>query len=142
MANTATRLSRWRLIETLVETASPAGTQVRLMEDGHFPYVELARQFWDWWDRVPMLDRAGALSPEALEALQEVNDTFMEIDRVTAQATDDTDYLWTAEAIRTRPEWEAVRGAATTALRAFEAMGLPIPSLADPDFNKPRTDAP
>jgi hypothetical protein len=142
MVEPFTRVMRWRLIEQLVETASPADVVIQLVDEGHFRYEELAQRFWDWWAFVPTLDTCGAMSAETLLAVSKVNDTFVALDRLSTQVADGAEDPWTADAIRHRPEWEAVRRAAREALDAFGRMGLPAPSLTDVDFNQPRSDAP
>jgi hypothetical protein len=126
---------RWRVIERLVETASPVDVQIRMMDEAHLHSGEVVQRFWDWWEFVPTLDTCGALSPEAQSALSRVNDAFVELDRVSG-------YLWTGDLLWHRPEWGTVRRAAREALEAFELMGLPVPCLTDADFNQPRADAP
>jgi hypothetical protein len=51
-------------------------------------------------------------------------------------------WLHTTEALRSDPLWAEVRHRAQEALEGFRDLGLPIPSLTDPDFNAPREDAP
>lgn len=142
MLDAFTRVMRWRLIERLVETASSADVQIRLVDDVHFQYREVAQRFWDWWEFVPTLDTCGALSAEALAAVSRVNDAFLELDRRSTQGSETPEHLRTGEPFCYRPEWEAIRRAACEALQAFELMGLPVPCLTDADFNQPRSDAP
>jgi hypothetical protein len=134
MVEPFTRVMRWRLVECLVETASPPEVVIQMVEQGQFRYEEIAQRFWDWLEFVPTLESCGALNAETLLAVGKVNDTFLALDR--------TDSPWTAEAMRQSPAWDAVRRAAQEALDAFARMGLPAPSLTDVDFNKPRSDAP
>jgi hypothetical protein len=133
---------RWRLIERLVEAASPADVQMRMVGDGQFGHEEFAQRFWDWWEFVPTLDTCGALSAETLLAVSKVNDTFLALGRLGDRPSDLASSPWTGEALTHSLEWEAVRQAAREALAAFERMGLPAPSVTDADFNKPRFDAP
>jgi hypothetical protein len=136
------RVMRWRLIEQLVETASPADVLIQMVDEGHFRYEDLAQRFWDWWAFVPTLDAGGAMSAETILAVSKVNDGFVALDRLSTQAADGSGYPWTADALQHSPDWQAVRRAAREALEAFGRMGLPAPSLTDADFNKPRSDAP
>jgi hypothetical protein len=142
MTDADTRLMRYRLVETLVELASPAQEQLDLLfAQGGFSIVELPMAFWDWFRLVPRLSVHGALSAEALEAVNAV-DAALEVvnpsDRSRRGAVD----LCTEEALRKSPEWEAVRAAARAALAAFRDLGISTPRLTDEDFNMPRTDAP
>jgi hypothetical protein len=141
MSDPGTRLMRYRLVETLVEVASPAEDQVALLDRGGFPVAELARSFSDWFDRVGTLQDRGALSPEVVTALDSVDAAFRVIDEASS-GDPGSPYLWTNESLRGDPEWEEVRRAARTALRAFSDLGIPIPKLTDPDFNIGRDDAP
>jgi hypothetical protein len=132
----------WRLIERLVETASPADIQIQMVAEGHFRCEEMAQRFWDWWEFVPTLDTCGALSAETLLAVNLVNDTFLALDRLSTPAPDRSGYPWTEDAMRHSPEWEAARQAARDALDAFGRMGLAAPAVTYADFNQPRSDAP
>jgi hypothetical protein len=136
------RLMRYRLGESLAALAAPADEQIdQLRRQGGFPIAELARDFWDWLDRLPDLELAGALSEAAIGAIERVNAAILEVDTASAGPVG-TPYLWTEEALRTDPRWQQVRAAAQIALAAFSDLGVPAPLPADPGFNGPREDAP
>jgi hypothetical protein len=141
MSDPDTRLMRYRLVETLVEVASPAEDQAALLDRGGFPVAELARSFWDWFDRVPTLRERGALSPGVVSALAAVDAAFRVIDEASSGGPG-SPYLWTNESLRGDPEWDEVRRAARVALQAFNDLGIPTPRLTDPGFDTGRSDAP
>jgi hypothetical protein len=133
---------RYRLVEDLVELASPAEEQVALLDQTGFPVQELALAFWNWLDSFSgTLEERGALSPEVSASMKAVVAAIEVIDRASAGGPG-TPYLWTVEALRQAGEWESVRQRARSALEAFAVLGIPTPKLSDPDFNKPRSDAP
>ena len=132
---------RFRLGETLVVLASPPDEQLGYLTRTGFPVVELAREFWDGLTFAETLKVRGALSNDLVAQLDRIDAAIGVIDRSSAGGPG-TPHLWTAEALREKPEWEAVRDAARSALRALGDLGVSIPALTDPDFNVRRTDAP
>jgi hypothetical protein len=144
MSDPGTRLLRYRLIEGLVEVASPAEDQVELPGyDGW--YEELAQGYVEWAiDGLPELDRLGALSPEASRTATAVREALISLldESGLELRTTGSAVAFTANGVRHDPRWAAVRALANEALWAFSEMGIPIPRMSDEDFGAPRQDAP
>ena len=144
MSVPGTRLLRYRLIERLVEVASPAEDQIELLgEEGW--YEELALDYVDWsvlaFDE---LVRQGALSPEAERSVETVTQallSLLEESGLELQRSGNA-VAFTEDGVKFDPRWAAIRVAANQALAAFNDMGIPTPSLRDASFNIQREDAP
>jgi hypothetical protein len=139
---------RWRLIERLVELAAPADEQLAYLSGAEYmgqAIWDLAANFWEWADlgSAFMVD-AGVVPPDLAEAVNDVVACVRAVrDADDAAWTEQgSNWLHTPEALASDPLWAATRSSAKRALNGFEALGLPIPSLHDPDFNRPRQDAP
>ncbi len=144
MSDPSTRLLRYRLIERLVEVASPAEDQIELLGDDGW-YEELALGYVDWSTLAfDELERQGALSPEArrgAEAVTQALLSLLEESGLELQASGNA-VAFTEDGLRHDQRWAAIRATANEALTAFKDMGIPIPRLRDEDFDIPRQDAP
>jgi hypothetical protein len=143
------RLARWRLIERLVELAAEPEEQLSYLS-GQAPFLsmwqkihDLAIDFWEWSDGLPAMVRAGVVPAKAEEAVLVAVDHVRVLDEAARQELEiAADVVYTPEALRRDSRWDDLRNSAKAALEAFRLLGLPIPSLSDPDFNQPREDAP
>jgi hypothetical protein len=133
---------RYRVVEELVELASPAQEQI----DHLRPYYEeLLKGYLNWsYEMLPVLNEQGALSPDVVRTTDAVSAALWSLDAECAAEYESTGAItaFTEEGIRSDPRWEAIRGLASEALTAFRELGIPTPKLSDEDFNRPREDAP
>ena len=142
MLDLNTRKLRYQVVEQLVELASPADEQVE-----HFGvYIaELLHGWMNWSDEMlPVLEKRGALSPDIVRTTRDVSAALWALDRDFTIEYEQTRKIQAlSEAgLRDDPRWETVRQLARRALAAFRDVGIPTPSLSDPDFNTRRPDAP
>jgi hypothetical protein len=143
------RLARWRLIERLVELASPAEAQLTYLSTDGTEFMaqkvwELPVEFWEWCSFLPEMVRQGVVTPDLASTVSTVVETIRSMDRDAEREWSDhrINWLHTPEALATDPRWDELRHLALEALDGFEALGLPIPNLSDEDFNTPREDTP
>jgi hypothetical protein len=142
------RLWRWRLIERLVQLAAPADAQLSYLAGAQFmgqAIWDLATYFWEWTDPgLPAMVDAGVVPPNVAGDVEQVVAVVRAIRDADDVAWGEQGSNWfrTAEGLASDPLWAEVRLLAQTALDGFAQLGLPIPTLNDPDFNTPREDAP
>ena len=144
------RLTRWRLIERLVELAAPAEEQIRYVVNSDPPTIgqsvwDIAGEFWEWTvSFLPPMVQAGVVPPGLATMVERVVEGARAIRDAFDLDWDERQSIWlhTPEAVRPDPLWAEIRHRAQDALEGFPELGLPIPSLTDPDFNAPREDAP
>jgi hypothetical protein len=143
------RLMRWRLIERLVELASPADVQLAYLgsrgtERMSQKVWDLAVDFWEWSYFLPELVRQGVVPLDVESMVTAVVSRVQSMDHEAAQEWEQnrSNWLHSPEALASDPRWSEVRNLAGQALEGFKALGLPTPSLTDGDFNVPREDAP
>ena len=133
------------LIERLVELAAPVDVQLSFLSGAQYmgqAIWDLAADFWEWAD--PPLVDAGVLPPNVARDVERVVEGVRAIRDADDVAWGEQGSQWfhTGEALASDPLWAEVRRLAQKALDGFAQLGLPIPTLNDPDFNKPREDAP
>ena len=128
---------RYRVVEQLVELASPADEQIPVYRP-HDMYVELWKGYMnDAYFGLSYLKERAALSPDIVRTTDAVAAALF------ALRDDNTPEAFSEEGIRHDPRWERIRELAQKALDAFNNdLGIPIPSMSDPDYNVPRDDAP
>jgi len=141
-----TRLLRYRVVEGLVLLAAPAVEQIEYMDTHGWKHrIELLIGFMNWeHELLPRLDRDGALSPEALNRTEAVNEALVALGDEFAHQYPVPEPILALrdDGIRTDPRWEMIRSLARQALDAFGDLGVPIPRLLDEDYNIRRQDAP
>jgi hypothetical protein len=149
MSDPGPRLARWRLIERLVELAAPAEKQVAFISRSGSDNMgqriwDLAADFWEWTSGLPAMVEDGVVPPDLAQTILRVVDDVRAI-------RDADDLAWTQrqsnwfhspDGLASEPLWGEVRLLAQEALAGFSDLGIPIPSLDDPDFDAPRQDAP
>jgi hypothetical protein len=149
MSDPGPRLLRWRLIERLVELAAPAEDQIRFVVNPDPRIIgqsvwDIAGEFWEWTTFLPAMVEGGVVSPDLARKVDHVVDgarAIRDADNV-AWSKEASNWFHTTEALRSDPLWAEVRHRAGEAIEGFRDLGLPIPTLSDPDFNRPREDAP
>ena len=102
------RQRRNRLIEVVGRLAAPAEVQINYLDQHGFGPLadELALEFDDAALVVDQLHRDGTISETARLAIQALD---RKLDSFSGEALE---HLWTFEALRSAPEWKAVRGLA------------------------------
>jgi hypothetical protein len=141
---------RWRLVERLVELAAPATEQVtyitRTGSDNLGQRVwDLAGDFWEWTNTMlPSMVKAGAVPPVLAEQIGKVVDAVQAIRDADDLAWSERQSNWfhTPDALGSDPLWAEVRHLAQESLEGFGDIGIPIPTLDDPDFDITRRYAP
>lgn len=140
------RLLRYRVVEELVELASPADEQLAHLAKTGYPKIELIAGYLNWsYDRlIPLLDQRGALTADATLSANAVGEALLEFDKemATEHRQNGMVKALSDDGLRTDPRWERIRGLARLALERFAEMGIPVPRLTDPDYNVARDDAP
>ncbi len=136
------------MIERLVELAAPADAQLSYLSGAEYmgqAIWDLAANFWEWADPglSEMVD-AGVVPPNVASDVERVVEGVRAIRDADDVAWGEQGSSWfhTPEALASDPLWAEVRLLAHKALDGFAQLGLPIPTLDDPDFNTPREDAP
>ena len=145
MLDANTRLMRYRVVEELVELASPADEQMAQLRGFEGWYEELAISYLNWSaTMLPELERRGALSVEVVRSTNAVAAALTQLCVECGEEHESTGAIWafTGEGLRQDPRWQAIRDLAALALVAFRDLGIPTPKLGDQDFNAPREDAP
>lgn len=114
-----------RLVERLVEVASPAEDQIELFGDDGW-YEELALGYVDWSILAfGELERQGALSPEARRSAEAVSQallSLLEESGLEVQSSGNA-VAFTEDGLRHDPRWATIRATANDALAAFDGMG-------------------
>lgn len=121
MSDSPTRLMWYRLIERLVEVASPPEDQIELLGDSGW-YEELALGYVDWSIlAIDELERQTALSPEARRSAEAVTQallSLLEESGLELQASGSA-FAFTEDGVRHDSRWVAIRAKANEALTAF-----------------------
>lgn len=110
MSDSGTRLLRYRLIERLVEVASPPVDQIELTGDDGW-YEELALGYVNWSTLAfDELQRQGALSPGARRSAEVVTQallSLLEESRLELQSSGNA-VAFTEDGVRHDPRWAAL----------------------------------
>ncbi len=132
-----------------MELAAPAEKQIayitRSGSDNMGQRVwDLGADFWEWTSGLPTMVEDGVVPANLAMDVRRVVDGVRAIRDADDVAWTERQSNWfhTPDALASDPLWEEVRVLAQKALDGFSHLGIPIPSLDDPDFDTPRQDAP
>ena len=131
-----------------MELAAPADVQLSYLSGAQYmgqAIWDLAVNFWEWADpALPIMVDAGVVPPNVARDVEQVVAGVRAIRDADDVAWGEQESNWfhTPEALASDPLWAEVRLLAQNALDGFAELGLPIPTLNDPEFNTPREDAP
>jgi hypothetical protein len=121
---TAPRLMRYRLVETIVPLAASADKLVDYVHADGSDIDQAVTDFVDWtFEWVPGLTKAGVLPDDLASELRLLRDQAL----AAAHAAPDEEC---ATAVL-RPEWSTLRTTANAILDRFRTLGVPVPSIAD-----------